>query len=219
MNFLLLNITELIYYIIIVFCLVIIAVILLKYWSIRKEENERVVVRKIEDPDPLVKEEKVLNEEQPEEEFSSELEGVLKQMQDSLETGKDVTQIFEEEQEEKAIISYQELVRANLKQEIKEPVSKPKDVLEPIIENIDEEIPILDSEFSNPKKEEKKFKHTDFISPIYGTMDARSIPRKTKIEEARDIDIEKTLNLTGLSEEKKKNAEFLRSLKEFRNNL
>ena len=75
-------------------------------------------------------------------------------MQESLDQEKDVTQMFEEEQEEKAIISYQELVRANLKQEIKEEPRKE----EFDIPKIEEDIPILDT------KEEKKFKQTDFIS-------------------------------------------------------
>ena len=233
MSYLMIDIKDLIYYVIIIVCLLIIAVILLKYWSLRKEEKEQVVVRKIEDPKPKpivkpeVKEDSKVQIEE-EEEFTSELADVLEQMQKNLESGKNATQIFEVEQEEKAIISYQELVRANLKQEINphnEFKDIPADDIKAKAEDIEdefseipiaEEIPILDNQI---KKEEKKFKHTDFISPIYGTMDVSSIPKKTKIDEARDIDIEKTLNLTGLSEEKKKNAEFLQSLKEFRNNL
>ena len=210
MDLLLISLKDIICYMVIIMCLLTIAFILLKFWSMRKEEKEEIVVHKIQDNKPKnesISESKL--ESEPEEEISSELEAVLKQMQESLDQEKDVTQMFEEEQEEKAIISYQELVRANLKQEIKEETRKE----EFDIPKIEEDIPILDT------KEEKKFKQTDFISPIYGTMDVRSIPRKTKIEEAKDFDIEEALNLNGISEEKKKNAEFLKSLKEFRSNL
>ena len=210
MDLLLISLKDIICYMVIIMCLLTIAFILLKFWSMRKEEKEEIVVHKIQDNKP--KNESISQsklESEPEEEISSELEAVLKQMQESLDQEKDVTQMFEEEQEEKAIISYQELVRANLKQEIKEETRKE----EFDIPKIEEDIPILDT------KEEKKFKQTDFISPIYGTMDVRSIPRKTKIEEAKDFDIEEALNLNGISEEKKKNAEFLKSLKEFRSNL
>lgn len=206
MDLLLISLKDIICYMVIITCLLTIAFILLKFWSISKEEKEEIVVHKIEDNN--IKSEPKF-EKEPEEEISSELESVLKQMQESLDQKKDVTQMFEEEQEEKAIISYQELVRANLKQEIKEEEELPNID----IPKIEEEIPILDT------KEEKKFKQTGFISPIYGTMDIKSIPKKPKIEEIRDIDIEAALNLNGLSEEKKKNAEFLKSLKEFRNNL
>lgn len=210
MDLLLISLKDIICYMVIIMCLLTIAFILLKFWSMRKEEKEEIVVHKIQDNKP--KNESISQsklESEPEEEISSELEAVLKQMQESLDQEKDVTQMFEEEQEEKAIISYQELVRANLKQEIKEEPRKE----EFDIPKIEEDIPILDT------KEEKKFKQTDFISPIYGTMDVRSVPRKTKIEEAKDFDIEEALNLNGISEEKKKNAEFLKSLKEFRSNL
>lgn len=210
MDLLLISLKDIICYMVIIMCLLTIAFILLKFWSMRKEEKEEIVVHKIQDNKP--KNESISQsklESEPEEEISSELEAVLKQMQESLDQEKDVTQMFEEEQEEKAIISYQELVRANLKQEIKEEPRKE----EFDIPKIEEDIPILDT------KEEKKFKQTDFISPIYGTMDVRSVPRKAKIEEAKDFDIEEALNLNGISEEKKKNAEFLKSLKEFRSNL
>lgn len=246
MSFLAISVQDLIYYIMIIICLLIIAFILLKFWSIRKEEKEEIVVRKIEDPKP--REPKIETSIKPtvkketEENFTSDLEQVLEQMQNSLEQDKDVTQIFEQEQEEKAIISYQELIRANLKQDIKDNVD-PLDVLEPIkteenniekidiekidIENIDiaKSIPTIDIEDEIPtlkesrQPTEKKFKQTGFISPIYGTMDVQNIPKKTPINEMKDLDIEKPLDLNGLSEEKKKNAEFLRSLKEFRNNL
>lgn len=205
MEILLISPRDLMYYTIIIFCLFLIAFILLKYWNIKKEEKEEIVVKKISEPK---------KEEVKEEAISSDLEDVLAKMQNDLDNGRDVTQMFEEEQEEKAIISYQELVRANLKNEL------PKEQSREEIP-IDNEIPIINEESSieNTKKETKKFKQTDFISPIYGTMDVKSIPKKNPIDDIKDIDIEKTLNLTGLSAEKKKNDEFLKSLKEFRNSL
>ena len=56
--------------------------------------------------------------------------------------------------------------------------------------------------------EEKKFKKSDIISPVYG-----------QIDNEKDIELEHTLNLNKLSEEIKKTNEFLATLKDLQKNL
>lgn len=111
-------------------------------------------------------------------EKKSEIEELLEKMQQDLEAKtQDVVEKFEQEQEEKSIISYQELVNS-LKNSTVQKVSIPdkKDVIkevakEPIIEEKKEtKLDVLEKELE-AKKEDKKFKSTDFISPIYGKME------------------------------------------------
>lgn len=194
-----------------------------------------------------------------------EIEKVLEKMQKDLEaTPEEVVNNFEKEQEEKSIISYQELVsslkkEAPVKQEIKETLiqnieeeaNSANDEVDVI--DIDDEIivkkvePIEIEEFkdaveSEPKDEKelykKKFKSTDFISPIFGKLDSSkqeypTVPpfsREERLEElfdevpmrrSRSIknNLEETLDIEPLQEEIRKNDEFLRSLKNFRSNL
>ena len=120
----------------------------------------------------------------------------------------------------------------------------------------------MDEMIEEPKQEvvqeaTKKFKNTDFISPIYGKMEEhleyprvpsfhkndREIEKELETYEndtesslmSKNIDdflgdfdfdnnievnsLEQTLNMKPLSEEIKKNDEFLQALKEFRKNL
>lgn len=121
-------------------------------------------------------------------EKKSEIEEMLEKMQKDLEAkSEDVVETFEKEQEEKSIISYQELLQTIHKEdninkiEVKEPVLEEPLVVEEQIE----EVPIsatqriLNEETVEPIVETKpaetqavkKFKNTDFISPIYGKME------------------------------------------------
>jgi len=111
---------------------------------------------------------------------------------ESLEENKNARPMttFEEEQEANAIISYQELVDAvkhkkelmGIKEEI---VTK-----EAVANNISKEMPIVEAiEQVEVKEEPKKFKSSEFISPIFGKDSNRT------------------------------NDDFLRELKNFRNNL
>lgn len=114
-----------------------------------------------------------------------DLEQMLEQMQQDLYAKpEDVVEEFEKEQEENSIISYQELI-GSIKdnQESTKIESTNEIVLENIIENeivphvqqlsiddyLDEKIEIKDEE----ETALKKFKNTDFISPIYGKMEDR----------------------------------------------
>lgn len=193
-----------------------------------------------------------------------ELQSVLEKMQKNLEaTPEEVVSNFEQDQEEKSIISYQELVKTlkkeepvqiEVKEQFKKEFSKPlldsdidvididDDILvkqvEPKIEEETKEDVIEDIKDEIKEKiKEKKFKNTDFISPIYGKMDNNvEYPtvnlkkhRSTSIEEdINDLDLEvrksrtrleQTIDIEPLREEMKKNDEFLKSLKDFRSNL
>lgn len=187
---------------------------------------------------------------------SLDIESMLEQMQKDLTAkAEDVVATFEQEQEENSIISYQELVNS-LKGK-KEPVQEVKTVeVVPAIEETishNEQLSI-DTVLNVVEKEpQKKFKNTDFISPVYGKMEEHleypTVPqfRKNDSEIEKELEtydsnvsnknidnflgdfdfdssmeinsLEQTLDMKPLSEEIKKNDDFLQALKEFRKNL
>ncbi len=130
---------------------------------------------------------------------------------------------FESKQEEKAIISVDELHNAmqNITDEEietyeddgNEPISLKE--LEDLYKNVDtiNEEPVVNKEQENVKTmeevyEDKYFKTTPVISPVYGLETNSS-----------SIALEQTANLDKLNEEIKKTNEFLNALKELRKNL
>ena len=172
---------------------------------------------------------------------SVDLEALLEQMQTDLNNSnskEDVIANFEHEQEEKAIISYQELVRANRRENDKETCEPLQELIQKIDQGSIIEEAILDVEesedvdlFEEMKfEDEKKFKNTEFISPVFGKMDTNieypTIPpvnsrkaRNKQVYDMNNIELEKTLDIEPINEEIQKNDEFLQSLKEFRKNL
>lgn len=160
-----------------------------------------------------------------------DLEKMLAKMEADLKEEQDEITSFEEEQEEKAIISYKELVDATKKKDttVKSTnVNNLNDDNNMIIFNYTEDD--ATDEFSDALDKDvstTKFRQTDFISPVYGVVsnDVEYPTISGKKEEDlsqydyEGHDLEKTLNIKPLSDEIKKNAEFLRALKEFRNNL
>lgn len=120
----------------------------------------------------------------------SDIEKVLESLEENKNSRPMTT--FEEEQEANAIISYQELVEAvRLKKELmgEKIVEKP---IEKINENVNLEIveEVKEDKIDiEPKEEVKKFKSSEFISPIFGKDSNRT------------------------------NDDFLKELKDFRNNL
>ncbi len=184
-------------------------------------------------------------EEGPALEKKSNIEEVLAKMQDDLNTKpEDVVATFEQEQEDKSIISYQELVRTlNSKTEPQKMVS----------EFIAEEPPVSERE----RYASKKFRNTDFISPVYGKLEDHleypTVPSFEKKEQVRfdftkdNHELEDTLEelkekeksihdylsdfrsnieidnlaktIAPVSNELKESDEFLEALKEFRKNL
>lgn len=188
----------------------------------------------------MVKERKEATEEEVVDDKTKELEEVLEKMQKDLEAKPtDVVANFEKEQEDKAIISYTELVKTLKKGNEEE---KTLDIL------VDE---IKETASSSEVKEEKKFKNTDFISPVYGKMNEKLEYPKVKSSQNIDLNeylddmeqkinnyrledyleefnfennmeidsLEQTLDMEPISLEIKQNEEFLKALKEFRENL
>lgn len=114
----------------------------------------------------------------------------IEKVLESLEENKDSRPMttFEEEQEANAIISYQELVEAvKLK---KESIEEKEEMVEKQreVNNVNLEI-LEDVEEIKPQEEMKKFKSSEFISPVFG------------------------------KDSNKTNDEFLKELKDFRNSL
>ncbi len=123
-----------------------------------------------------------------------ELERVFNQMSADLENqtaSKSEIEDFEREQEENAIISYQELIREAEKQ------------IEPIA-------------VSEEPEDEKKFKNSAIISPIFGIQkeNAYEMPKAEAEITARHAYEKMQHNY-----ETENNHDFLNSLKEFRKNL
>lgn len=139
-----------------------------------------------------------------------ELDIVLAKMKEDLEKkDKDVVRTFEQEQEEKSIISYQELLKKNQKEEV--------------VETLDiEEEPAMEH-YNNDVNEHKKFKNSEFISPIYGRVNNET--EYPKIELFGDHDIKENETITKqitaekIDHEIEKSEKFLKQLKEFRKNL
>lgn len=171
---------------------------------------------------------------------NNELENILKKMQEDIDVKpEDVVKKFEEEQEQKAIISYKELVDNVKSGKIEviddeesttnfvENLNIEDNISEPIVEEIGEESKVTPDMLkeaikniseSSIKEEPKKFKQSDFISPIYGVME-NSVEYPTVKKNDRTLDIMTTNDYEELSEEIKKQEEFLDALKAFRNNL
>ena len=230
-NFLLANIYL---YICILIVLVIIATIL---FIIASNQKNRKKIK-----DDYVEAERVEAELEKIEETpqSSELENILKKMQEDIDLKpEDVVKKFEEEQEEKAIISYQELVD-NVKSGKIEVIDDEEadqnfvesleiDITEePIVETIEDEDSSVTPEMVKEaiqsiselsvKKEHKKFKNSEFISPIYGVMENR-LEYPTVKKSKTVLDIMNTKDYNELTEEIKKQEDFLNALKAFRKNL
>ena len=229
-NFLMSNIYL---YICIMIVLVIIATILFIIVSNQKNrkkiKNDFVEAEKVE-------QELEKNDESKE---SIELESILKKMQEDANVKpEDVVKKFEEEQEEKAIISYKELVD-NVKAgkiEVVDDEQSEVNFVESL--NLDKEVEPISSEtnedasvtpemvrdaienisLSSMKESQKKFKSSEIISPIYGVVNNKyDYPKVKKSENI--LDIMNTRDYNELTEEIKRQEEFLEALKEFRNNL
>lgn len=210
--------------------------------------------REVEIPKPTLEQ----VEEKPQSKAALEIEKVLEKMQKDLEaTPEEVVNNFEKEQEEKSIISYQELVSSLKKEEpVKEKVVETlkQDMIEEIKQtndNVDvidiedeivvkqvEPVSMIEEEKEEKEVYKKKFKNTDFISPIFGKLDSSKqeypkVPQFTREEKLEELfeevpikmtrslknSLEETLDIEPLQEEIRKNDEFLRSLKNFRSNL
>ena len=204
------------------FALIIIGVIVILASTLRQKKKVPVeVMKKVVEEHPLTFDE--LNKK----EDKTDIEALLAKMQSDIDNRNNEIEEFESDQEENAIISYQELIKKAKKEEVKEEIKEESQV-QKFVDQI------------KGNSSDKKFKNSEFISPIYGRVKAPEFVEKpntpiikaTRREreiETLDIDfnediksddfLEKTINLEPLKNEIKHNDEFLKALKEFRNNL
>ncbi len=159
-------------------------------------------------------EEKELTEEQMK--AKAELERVFNQMSADLEASNssyDTIEEFEREQEENAIISYQELIK---QASIKNDESKHGNYMESKNEHkevVQEQLD-FDYEEEKPLKEEvKKFRNSDIISPIFGIQ-----PEGRHVKQ-NQVPVRKNVSSSSREINNEDNNDFLNSLKEFRKNL
>jgi len=158
---------------------------------------------------------------------SVDLESVLEKMQEEVSKPKDEIMTFEEEQEEKAIISYQELLNAvkknvnevtkvekNESAEIKQEIINESNILEPVVLKTEKEIKVESEE-----NKSNKFQNSEFISPIFGRVGNDVEYPKIKSFDEKEEDLEKTIVMPKSDINTDNDDEFLRILKEFRNNL
>ena len=235
-------------YVIILLGLIILTSILL---ILSSNESKRRKIKKDFIEAEKIEEELEKIEEAP---VSNELEAILQKMQQDIDVKpEDVVRNFEQEQEEKAIISYQELVdnvkagkidviddeETNInfvealalsndeplmqiseeESESKVTPTMVKDAINEIVTSSVKEETVVETEVVKPVvTEEKKFKKSEFISPIFGIMqDNSEYPTISKKETM--LDIMNTRDYNKLTEEIKRQEEFLNALKEFRKNL
>ena len=216
------------------------------YLIIKERKDDKAEINEIMDELNIKEEPKKEIEEKQDQQLEQnkrEVEEMLMKMQKDLEAKpEDAVASFENEQEEKSIISYQELLDSvknseNVKvtpvkieeEPEKIEIDNFKDTVEEK-EDIDLEKTIIIEDIDN---DEKKFKGTDFISPIFGRQENNfkypTVPKRiTKIEDIventkkSDKIEEPKLNLVNTQDfekELRKNDDFLKALKDFRKSL
>ena len=183
-----------------------------------RDRKDEIKVTKIESSDP-----EQLNLEQMLNDMQSNLD---KKQSKSIET-------YEKEQDENAIISIKELEKMSHNTEEYEREQEKESVININEINSLDKLKEKEEKVKIPKKEtNKKFRNADLISPIFGKVEQHTEYPKIRAYN-RDADlsvneyfgeevidkIEETLSVKPLSEEIKRNTEFLNALKEFRNNL
>lgn len=109
---------------------------------------------------------------------------LLEQMQQDLGNDEKNRESYEAAQEENAIISYQELMKLKNGEKEKNMILEEKNVAE-IKEDITNNVEVNDS-----KEEVKKFKRSEFISPIFGFNDGVVTYREIKRPQKKEQSIE-----------------------------
>ena len=221
-----------------------------------REKTIQVPIHESEDLDKTVVIEPIKDDR-------ADISSMLNAMQKDLKAKEEEDSVanFEAEQEEKSIISYQELINSLKNKDQVSKINKVESVPVIDIENTDD-VPVIDIEdkidapvieiddevepikkmienkdsFDSNNVVKKKFKTTEFISPVYGKMENTSEypviknnrhemvekvsePIRSREEYRNNISLEESLDLQPLSDEIKKNDDFLNALKDFRKNL
>jgi hypothetical protein len=170
----------------------------------QRELIETAVEEKLELPEPM--EDSSFSDDN-----KIDLEKIKKQLEEDAKTKTINFTSFEKSQEENSIISYAELKK---KAEQEKPVSL-NDVVEQIQQRNQVE-PEKKEELYTEKK--TPYKPMPFISPVFG-IEKEEQTTEIKKEPEKPKSLEETLDLTPISEEIKKNDDFLEALKDFRKNL
>lgn len=167
--------------------------------------------------------------EVPDKRNSTNIEDVLKAMQLDLEKQKyEKIDRYEEEQEENAVISYQELLDRKMALNEINADNEPKDEKVELEEIEEEPVSYLDrlAKYENMslepsyewKTDDRQFASSEFISPIFGRQDSSKIEYPTV---KKKIETKETITTTVHTGEDalEQTADFLNTLKEFRKNL
>ncbi len=201
----------------------------------RKRRNIKEQFSKIEDEEEKL--ESITDEVKPEVAF--ELEEILEKMQRDVEMQpEDVVRKFEEEQEQKAIISYQELVDSvnNNKIDVVDDEEGDMDYvaalekqLNPNEENCKHNY--NNSDYANKshldvidqmemEDEPKRFKNSEVLSPVFGRMQPEFEYKKINSFSNTNNKVEvEQVSGPSTADDVKNNEDFLKALIEFRNNL
>ena len=162
------------------------------------------------------------------EEAKEKLEEVTKRLIDEEENNIIDHTAFETEQEEKSIISYEELLKAShdidqKNDKLLEDETEAAITIEELYKKHQEEQSILDGidavnekvRVTNPvfEDEPKKFRNSEVISPVFGIYSGKLKP-KTALKE-----INKTVEQKDLEEEIQRTEDFLSELKKLKNKL
>ena len=183
-----------------------------------KEENEEEDIEEKLKPVELTEEQK---------QAKAELERVYEQMSADLEKQEekhDDIDAFEREQEENAIISYQELMAAaeKLKQEANGYEAHVEDKADMRVNEAMNTYKEHTEKTVKKQEEEKSvyhgFKNSEIISPIYGIQRENSREKSSPKPQRNGI-ISGAYEDINPESENEKNIDFLNSLKEFRKNL
>lgn len=162
------------------------------------------------------------------EEAKVKLEEVTKRLIDEDQNSVIDHTAFETEQEEKSIISYEELLKAShdidqKNDKLLEDETEAAITIEELYKKHQEEQSILDgidsvnekTKVANPvfEEETKKFKNSEVISPVFGVYSGKLKPT-TVLKE-----IDKTIDQKDLEDEIQRTEDFLSELKKLKNKL
>lgn len=161
------------------------------------------------------------------EEAKEKLEEVTKRLIDDTPSDLIDHTNFENEQEEKSIISYEELLRAShdidqKNDKLLEDEGEAAITLEELYKKHQEEQTIIDNidainekvKVSNPVfEEEKKFKNSEVISPVFGVYTGKVKPKNALKE------MDKQVGPKDLEDEIQRTEDFLTELKKLKNKL
>lgn len=185
----------------------------------------------LEDKAPSISDEVVYVEEvNPEIEAKEKLEEVTKKLIEKDDGLIDHTH-FETEQEEKSIISYDELVRAShdideKNDKLLEDEGEAAITLEElyqrhvddqnVVEDFNKEVKVNNPIFQDD--DTKKFKNSEVISPVFGFYSGKTKQEQVKPKEVFE-ELDKAVEMKDLEEEIQRTEDFLSELKRLKNKL